>query len=241
MSEREVLLERLRSLAKVMPPEPQVELILFGAGALILRVLPNAISQDGDLLPSLYDRVEEALRKTDFYRTEEKKRSGGFYFEINDVFQRNSPRHWRARAERRELPNGHVLVVPDPLDIVVSKIPAYRDKDVRHIQAVFEALGRPPKETMLERFREAVEMYRPVYADEWFPGTPGDPWGGTKQFFERFYGEKIDVRKEIVIPGIEKYVKPYLPETGPKTVSPPRPDKTPPQKNRSSDLLGGMV
>ena len=202
MTEGDRLREILDRIAKRLGPPP-LEILVFGSGALALGVLPEHRSQDIDLASdSDEDRLREAVNAIGFGKTKEKKEAGEFYVEVTPwyVFKGAAPYRWHQRAKRMELSEGHRVLLPDALDILVAKMPRYAPKDQEDVAQVFAKMGRPPLEEMLGRFREAVLMYRPSF-DEW-AAFAGNPRGNTAAFFKDFYGEKIDVRKAIVIPGI---------------------------------------
>lgn len=202
MTEGDRLRGILNRIARRLGPG-RIEILVFGSGALALGVLPEHRSQDIDLASdSDEERLREVVNAIGLGKTKEKREAGEFYVEVTPwyVFKGSAPYRWHRRAKRVELPEGHRAIVPDALDILVAKTPRYAPKDREDIAQVFAEIGLPPREEMLGRFREAVLMYRPSF-DEWTEYA-GDPFGNTKRFFEEFYGEKIDVRKEIVIPGI---------------------------------------
>lgn len=228
MTEADRLRELLETLANQISPPP-MEILVFGSGALALQALPEHRSQDFDIATNDEGeaRLLEAVRALKLEKTPEKRDAGVFYIEVNPSFVFSAPRSWRTRAKRVPLPGGHAALLPDPLDILVSKIPRFAEKDREDIREVFAALGRPKAEVMLGRFREAVLMYRPSF-DEW--SFFGDPWTNTKDFFREFYDRAVDVRREIVMPGLAALKA----EIGEDRILPipPRPDQKKKRKKK---------
>lgn len=106
---------------------------------------------------------------------------------------------WRDRAFAVREGSG-TLVLPHPVDILVSKVPRLDGKDIAAFEVVRRRLGHPTEGELLESLKLAVDIYRPAFEEE----AGQDPDGNTRALWRRAFGREIDVREEIIRPALRR-------------------------------------
>lgn len=85
-----------------------------------------------------------------------------------------------------------------PIDILLGKLNRLDPKDVRGFRLVIDRTGHPTDAELLTELRRVPELFSfatmPVF------GGSGSYWGNVESLWPQFFGRKIDVEKEILIP-----------------------------------------
>src|SRR5579872_791263 len=184
-------------LARSLPPEPRLELTVFGSAPLQLFLDKSFLSADIDVFPTedaytfLVDFV--AARGLD-------KDKSAFYIQVCDPYAFRSTRNWRDRAVEAER-HGHLFRFVHPWDILVSKLQRLDEKDIKAFQLVINHTGHPTEEEFLSHLQGAVDLYRPKFDEE---ASLGDMFNNTRLLWQTLWHKEIDVRARIIRPALER-------------------------------------
>jgi hypothetical protein len=116
---------------------------------------------------------------------------------------RTSPR-WRARAKVVRLEKA-TLVVPHPIDILIGKLDRLDPKDLLAFRKVIAATGHPTAEELKRELQNAFDLFRPSFDEE----RPNRLIENTQRLWRELFAREIDVRKEIIAPGIARRQEGY--------------------------------
>lgn len=191
----ELLIEALSYLKhlNILPNE----IVLFGSSPLELAY-PNQGFASADLdICSQAEGLEDALSEGGFLIGQREP-----YLDVCPLGTFRTCPDWMFRIERREYSgaSGCSLILPHPIDILVSKIRRMEPKDLEAFQRVKAASGGHPTESeMLFALRGAVDLFRPNFDEE----AVGDALTGARILWTEFFGKDIDPRVEIIQPAIK--------------------------------------
>jgi hypothetical protein len=182
----------LQKFLAALPKDRPFHFTLYGSAPLQLTVDHQLMSGDVDLfsdddvdLPALV-----AAAGLD-------KEQGGFYLEPGyELSFRTSPR-WRQRA--KTVQHGNVtLTIPHPLDILIGKLNRLDTKDLKAFSRTFELTGHPTADELKRELQNAVDLFRPAFADD----SPNRFPENTRKLWLALFHTDIDVRQEIIEPAI---------------------------------------
>jgi hypothetical protein len=105
---------------------------------------------------------------------------------------------WPSRAFT-VLVDNVTLLFPHPIDILISKLQRLEEKDLRAFQLVRRVTGRPTEEELKKALMNAVDLYRPPFAEE---TRVGDIFLNTKTVWRTLFNKDIDVGSEIIAPAL---------------------------------------
>lgn len=188
------LIERF---AAALPPQPRLEINLFGSAPLQLLIERAFLSEDVDLFAT--DETSPEL--------EQFIRSGGWgkgrtdlYLQVCDPLSFRSTSDWRTRTIEVER-NGHLFRIVHPWDVLVSKLQRLEEKDLNAFRLVVGKTGHPTEQEFLRHLQKAVDLYRPRFDEE---AQRGDMIGNTRTLWRELWGRDIDPRVEIIRPAVER-------------------------------------
>jgi hypothetical protein len=174
-----------------LPKDRAYVVNVFGSAALQLKLAPSFLSGDVDIFSSedltgLVARM--GLGKGQSYP----------YIEVVPAHVFIATPVWRERADKIKFP-GVTVFIASPIDVLVGKMRRLDPKDLNAFDLVRETTGGPSEAALKAALQGVVDMYRPAF-DEENPG--GDPAANTRRLWLHLYGHDIDVRREIVAPGL---------------------------------------
>jgi hypothetical protein len=106
---------------------------------------------------------------------------------------------WRDRAYVVKR-NNVTLVIPHPIDILVAKLPRLEPKDLDAFRLVLDKTGHPTADELISALQRNVDMFKPNFDEE----NSGDPVANTQRLWRELYSSGIDVRKEIIVPAVQR-------------------------------------
>jgi len=187
----------LDHLARSLPPQPSLEITVFGSAPLQLFFDRNFLSADIDLFPSeeSYDFLLDFVEKHELDQSKAQ-----FYIQVCDPNAFRSARDWMDRANS-VLRCGHTFRIPHPWDILTSKLQRLDEKDIKAFQLVIDRTGHPTEEEFTKHLQKAVDLYRPKFDEE---GSLGDIFNNTQLLWHTLWKKSIDVRAAIIRPALER-------------------------------------
>jgi hypothetical protein len=132
------------------------------------------------------------------------KRQTSIYIELHTPAAFTAGADWPLRAfeTRRQ----HVtFVLPHPIDILVSKIERFNDKDLRAFHLVREKLGHPTEDELIKALRRVVDIYRPSFDEE----SGNNARENTQLLWQNLFGKTINVAQDIIAPALAERRKNY--------------------------------
>ena len=189
--------KRLESLAGKLPPEPRLEIIVFGSAPLQLMIDRAFLSEDIDISPT--EEAYELLTKVVEAQGWAKGQSD-FYIQVCDHLAFRTTRNWMSRAVREEK-HGHLFIFPHPWDVLTSKLQRLEDKDLEAFRLVIARTGHPTEEEFAHHLQDAVDLYRPKFDEE---SARGDMLLNTRLLWQTLWQKEIDVRAQIIRPALER-------------------------------------
>lgn len=187
----------LDRVVAVLPVERTWKLIVFGSAPLQLGLDETFVSADVDITMEYPDEdvaVERCLNEAQMLKGQQ-----DFYVEVVPRYVFNAPHDWQTRAYREQ--RRHVeFTFPHPVDILVAKVCRVAEKDLNAFRLVRRLTGHPTPEELIRLLRNAVDIYRPRFDEEF----GGDPVANTKVVWREIFGADIDVRAEIIRPALEE-------------------------------------
>ncbi len=189
--------QRLEQLARQLPPQPRLEIIVFGSAPLQLMIDRSFLSEDIDVSPQ-----EEAFDSlTKFVEGQGwSKGQSDFYIQVCDRLAFRTTRNWMDRAIR-EVRHGHLFIFPHPWDILASKLQRLEEKDMEAFKLVILRTGHPTEEEFAHHLQDAVDLYRPKFDEE---SARGDMLMNTRLLWQTLWQKEIDVRARIIRPALER-------------------------------------
>ncbi len=189
--------QRLDLLARSLPPEPRLELTVFGSAPLQLFLDRGFLSADIDIFSTeeTYQFLVEFVAAQGM-----DKDQSDFYIQVCDPYAFRSTAHWKDRALEVER-HGHLFRFVHPWDILVSKLQRLDVKDIKAFQLVIAKTGHPTEQEMIRQLQSAVDLYRPKFDEE---GSLGDIFNNTRLLWQTLWQKEIDVRAEIIRPALER-------------------------------------
>lgn len=188
---------RLDLLVRSLPPEPRLELTVFGSAPLQLFLDRTFLSADIDIFPT----EDSYAFLVDFVASHGlDKDQSPYYIQVCDPNAFRSSSTWRDRAVEVER-YGHLLRLVHPWDILVSKVQRLDLKDIDAFKLVIERTGHPTEEEFVRHLQGAVDLYRPKFDEE---GSLGDMLNNTRLLWQTLWQKEIDVRTRIIRPALER-------------------------------------
>jgi hypothetical protein len=189
--------QRLDQLAGRLPPQPSLEIVVFGSAPLQLLIDRGFLSEDIDLSPreEAYDFLTRFVEVQGWG-----KGQSDYYIQVCDHLAFRTAGNWRDRAVRAER-HGHVFIFPHPWDILTSKLQRLEEKDLEAFKLVIQRTGHPTEEEFVQQLQEAVDLYRPKFDEE---SARGDMLLNTRRLWQELWQKEIDVRARIIRPALER-------------------------------------
>ena len=189
----------LQKFLATLPADRFFHFTLYGSAPLQLTVDRQLMSGDVDLFSDDDEDLSSLVVAAKLDKTH-----GGFYLEPGfELSFRTSPR-WRQRA--KVFQRGNVtLTIPHPLDILIGKLDRLDAKDLKAFARTIHLTGHPTAAELKQELQNAVDLFRPAFDDE----APNRYPENTSKLWQEIFGTKIDVRREIIEPAVEKRKQGY--------------------------------
>jgi hypothetical protein len=181
----------LRKFIAGLSKDHPIVLNVFGSAPLQLKLDPSFLSGDVDVFSS--EDLGHVV--TDLQLG---KGQSDPYIEIVPASIFIATPVWRDRADKRVFDNVTVYIA-SPLDVLVGKIKRLDPKDLDAFDLVREKTGGPTEEVLKNALQDVIDMYRPSFDEE---NSGGDAIVNTRRLWLHFFGHDIDVRREIIAPGL---------------------------------------
>src|SRR5437667_5483720 len=116
---------QLDELVRLLPPDPRLDITVFGSAPLQMLVDPSFLSQDIDVFApeETYEFLADFVRGRGLG-----PEKAEFYIQVCSPFAFRSASDWRSRALEVQR-HGHLLRFVHPWDILVSKLQRLEEKD----------------------------------------------------------------------------------------------------------------
>jgi hypothetical protein len=190
----------LDRLIEALPVDRPWKIIVFGSSPLQPGIDSTFLSGHIDIIS--VPEVEEHCRKAGLL-----KGQTSLYIEPCTAAAFTVSADWQLRAF--EVQRKHVtLILPHPIDILVSKIKRLEEKDLAAFRLVRSKTGHPSEEELLIALRRVVDIYRPSFDEE----STGDPRHNTQIVWRELFGKPIDIRQQIIGPALTERRRNYGPE-----------------------------
>lgn len=189
--------QRLDLLAQKLPPEPRLQIIVFGSAPLQLMIDRSFLSEDIDISPDedAYDALTRFVEVQGWA-----KGQTDFYIQVCDHLAFRTTRNWMSRAVRVER-HGHAFIFPHPWDILTSKLQRLEEKDLEAFKLVIARTEHPTEDEFAHHLQDAVDLYRPKFDEE---SARGDMLLNTRLLWQSLWQKEIDVRARIIRPALER-------------------------------------
>jgi hypothetical protein len=182
----------LQKFLATLPKDRVFHLTIFGSAPLQLTVDRRLLSADVDLFS---DDDEDLSAWIEAARLD--KSRGGIYLEPGfELSFRTSPR-WRRRAKTIQHENVQ-LTIPHPIDILIGKLDRLDAKDLEAFERIIQLTGHPTATEMKRELQNAVDLFRPAFDED----SPNRVPENTNRLWREIFRSEIDVRQEIIEPGI---------------------------------------
>jgi hypothetical protein len=185
--------ETLDAFLKRLPSDASLQITVFGSAPLQMALDRQLVSADVDIL--LEKDLSELIEQNGFGPG---KRA--VYIEQCSPSAFITAPDWIHRAFETSR-SGVALRFPHPIDILVSKLQRLEEKDLRAFLLVQQTMGLPSEQQLKTVLMNAVDLYRPRFAEEEFKG---DIFENTRSVWRALFNKDIDVRNDLIIPGLEK-------------------------------------
>jgi len=207
----------LYDLLSAIPATRATPLVLFGSAALQMTVAPSVLSADVDVFPDVVVGADSREFPHPLSRTELSdvvkdigyaKGSASIYIQVcsESTFE-PGPRCWR-RAMSENIGKSR-CTVPDPYDILFTKLQRYEAKDLEAFQAVLATIGQPDEKTLLDEMQSCYRFFiKPSSprTEEHLPRPfpQGDLRNNVRKLWVKLYGRPLNIEKEIIQPALEQ-------------------------------------
>jgi hypothetical protein len=181
--------ELLRQAAEVLSESlgaRSLQIVVFGSSPLQMGVSDAIMSGDLDIAAD--EEIESILKDARLT-----KGLSSPYVEVCPPGTFRTAHDWQFRAHSVWMGNLEILL-PHPIDILVSKISRGEEKDFEAFEEVIARTGHPTEEELRNSLIRSVHLYKPGYDET----VAGDPITNTRLLWIRLFGRDIDVRKEII-------------------------------------------
>jgi hypothetical protein len=177
-----------------LPAERSFHLTIYGSAPLQLSVDRQLLSADVDVFSDDDEDLSAFIAAAGLDKTH-----GRLHLEAGfELSFRTSPR-WRHRA--MIVQRGNVmLTIPHPLDILIGKVARLDAKDLKAFERVIQLTGHPTAEEFKGELQNAVDLFRPAFADD----SPNQYPENTGRLWQTIFGSEIDVRRDIIEPAISR-------------------------------------
>lgn len=202
----------LDALAQAVPADRHTPILLFGSAALQMTIAPSVLSFDADISP---DIVPYDPRSTEFPRPLERieltqlvtklqlgKGQRDLYIQVcaQGAFQPGTGYLRRIMEVRR---GGFLITIPHPVDILISKLHRFEEKDFVAFQEVFKRTGFPTPDGLIAEFCASPRLF--LTRDRSQDHLPSQfPESRLTQniplLWRRLWNREIDVEREILRP-----------------------------------------
>ncbi len=185
--------QMLHKLAAILPTERPFTITVFGSAPLQITIDRNLLSNDVDIFSDA-EEVEEHVQRAGLSQGQ-----SDFFIQVcSDLNFRTSPR-WGTRTREVRIRNC-TFVFPHPIDILIAKLNRLEEKDLEAFRVVLRKTGHPTEQELIRELQFAVDLFRPGFDEE----ISGDIASNTARLRPLLYEHRIDVRKEIISPALQK-------------------------------------
>jgi hypothetical protein len=177
-----------------LPAGRTFRLTIYGSAPLQLSIDRQLLSADVDVFSDDDEDLSAFIMAAGL-----DKMHGRVHIESGfELSFRTSPR-WRYRA--RTVQRGNVtLTIPHPLDILIGKLDRLDAKDLAAFERVIELTGHPTPDEFKRELQNAVDLFRPAFADD----SPNRYPENTRRLWQTIFHAEIDVRRDIIEPAISR-------------------------------------
>jgi hypothetical protein len=179
-------------LLDVLPSDKQFLITVFGTGPLQMAYKNTEVSVDVDIFAN--EDIEAIVSE---HGLDNAIQPPIIHLCADSSFQAGPNWQDRAYVVPRK---GHLVRFPHPYDILVSKLHRFGERDKQAFELVIKNTGHPTERDLLQELRRSVDLYRPGFDEE----RQSRIWENTVEAWKYFFGHAIDVRSEIVRPGLER-------------------------------------
>jgi hypothetical protein len=165
---------------------------VFGSAPLQLGLDASFVSADVDIFSN--EDLREAIEEAGLAEGQRE-----IYVQQSDELVFSASLTWQERAYKTAIGNVTVIL-PHPIDILVSKLPRLEPKDLRAFLLVIEKTGHPTPDELITALQRHVDLFRPNFDEE----NSGDPIANTQRLWHELYGESINVRRDIIAPALQR-------------------------------------
>jgi hypothetical protein len=195
---------RLDEFARALPPNPRLEITVFGSAPIQLFIDESFLSAGIDLFAS-EESYDVLLAFVDAQGLTKEK--AAFYIQVCGPHAFKSTADWMDRAVQVER-HGHLFRFVHPWDVLVSKLQRLEEKDMEAFKLVIAKTGHPTEQEFRGHLQKAVDLYRPKFDEE---TARGDMLANTRELWQILWGKELDVRAEIIRPALARAVHDYEP------------------------------
>ncbi|MGH7939487.1 MAG: hypothetical protein ACREE6_04835 [Limisphaerales bacterium] len=184
-------------LLNVLPADRNILITIFGTAPLQMAFPGAEVSRDVDAFANEDIDAIDREHHLDSPSLQPKiHRCSGSSFQAGP--------NWQDRAYT-VLRMNHEVRFAHPLDILVSKLHRFGERDRQAFRLIINQTGHPTEAEMLQELRHAADLYRPGFEKERQSGI----WENTGELWRICFGRTIDVRAEIVRPALERRKSDY--------------------------------
>lgn len=191
--------KRLDAFARSLPPQPRLDITVFGSASIQLFIDQTFLSADIDLFGTeeSYDFLLNFVEVQGWTREQSE-----FYVQVCDPYAFKSTADWKNRAVEAER-HGHLFRFVHPWDALVSKLQRLDPKDIQAFKLVVAKTGHPSEAEFTRHLQKAVDLYRPKFDEE---TVRGDMFANTRELWKILWNKEIDVRAAIIRPALARAV-----------------------------------
>jgi hypothetical protein len=186
--------QALQRVLTALPRDRDWFINVFGSAPLQMGLDPNFASADVDVF-TRQDWREIVLQAISAVGLD--KSQSEFYVQCVPENAFRTSQRWRDRAFVTER-DGIAFRFAHPIDILIGKLNRLAEKDVRAFRLVIDKTGHPSDAELIAELRVAPELFS--FATMPLFGGSGSFWANVEALWPQFFGRKIEVEKEILIP-----------------------------------------